>query len=309
METAASFEARNAPSSYPTATRHRPTRPVRASIPPDMTSPADDTASPDHKIRELTEELSQARGELSQAKSELVEARQQQAATAEILRAISNTPSDLQGIFQEIATTAARLCDAYDAGVLQCTGDHLKLVAHHGLIPVGGPLPLTRGLVMGRAVLDRTILQVTNAQAETEEYPEGSEKARRDGARTILAVPLICAGEAIGAIFVRRTEVRPFTDRQIELMKTFADQAVIAARRIPAPCPMTKRTPQISQTCASQVGPSPCTSKRKPNIDAMTMAPSASADDIVCQAHCMSAPGGVRDQKVKLAQSFQEVSK
>jgi signal transduction histidine kinase len=166
---------------------------------------------------------------VEELKYELDEARELQVATAGILRAISNSPSDLHKIFQEITATAARFCDAYDAGVLQCAGDHLRLVAHRGSIPVGGSLlPLTRGLVMGRAVLDRTILQVTDAQAETEEYPEGSEIARRDGARTILAVPLICAREAIGAIFVRRAEVRPFSNRQIELLKTFAEQAVIA---------------------------------------------------------------------------------
>src|SRR5262249_32571077 len=146
----------------------------------------------------------------------------------EILRAISKSPSDLHGIFQEIAATAARLCDAYDAGVVQCAGDHFKLVAHHGSIPAHRRFPLTRGTVMGRSVLDRTILHVTDLQAETAEYPVGSEIARQDGHRTILGVPLICAREAIGAIFVRRTEVRPFTDRQIELLKTFADQAVIA---------------------------------------------------------------------------------
>src|SRR5262245_11659657 len=159
---------------------------------------------------------------------ELTEAREQQAATARILRAISNSPSDLHGIFLEIATTAARLCDARDAGVLQCAGDHFKLVAHHGSMPAGDRIPLTRGTVMGRAVLDRTVLHVTDLQVETKEYPEGSEIARRDGHRTILGAPLICARAAIGVIFVRRSEVRPFTDRQIELLKTFADQAVIA---------------------------------------------------------------------------------
>src|SRR5262249_40911410 len=133
----------------------------------------------------------------------------------------------------EIAASAARLCDAYDAGVLQHAGDHLRLVGRHGPIPVlgtvgQGTLPLTRGVLIGRAVLDRQALQVADLQAETDEYPEGSEAARRLGYRTILAVPLIRAGEAIGAIYIRRTEVRPFTDRQVDLLKTFADQAVIA---------------------------------------------------------------------------------
>jgi GAF domain-containing protein/anti-sigma regulatory factor (Ser/Thr protein kinase) len=191
-------------------------------------SPTDDLASAERRNQELTKELSQARAELSQAKGELREAREQQAATGGILRAISNSPTDLQGIFQEIATTAARLCDAYDAGVLQCAGDHLRLVAQRGHIPGQGIVPLSRGVVNGRAVLDRTILHVPDLQAETEEYPEGSEFARRLGHRTILAVPLMRGQEAIGAIFVRRTEVRPFTDKQIELLKTFADQAVIA---------------------------------------------------------------------------------
>jgi signal transduction histidine kinase len=184
-------------------------------------SSTDDLASAERRIQELNKELSQAR-------SELAEAREQQTATGGILRAISNSPTDLQGIFQEIATTAARLCDAYDAGVLQCAGDHLRLVALRGQIPGQGIVPLSRGVVVGRAILDRTILQVPDTQAETEEYPEGSEIARRLGHRTIVAVPLIRGREALGAIFVRRTEVRPFTDRQIELLKIFADQAVIA---------------------------------------------------------------------------------
>jgi two-component system, NtrC family, sensor kinase len=163
---------------------------------------------------------------------ELAEAREQQFATSAIVHAISNAPSDAQAASQKIAASAARLCDAYDAGVLQRADDHLRLVAHHGAIPATGPigqgtLPLRRGVLIGRAVLDRQTLQVADLQAETEEYPEGSQIARRLGHRTILAVALIRTGEAIGAIFIRRTEVRPFTDRQIDMLKTFADQAVI----------------------------------------------------------------------------------
>jgi len=188
-------------------------------------SPTDENASPEHRIQELTKELSNARGELT-------EAREQQAATAEILRLISRSPMDLQRAFTEIAASAARLCDANDATIIQVNGDFLRLVAHHGPLPSlplgGNTFRLMRGLVTGRAVLDRQTVQVADLPAETDEFPEGSDIARRLGFHTNLAVPLMRAGEAIGVINMRRTEVRPFTDRQISLLKIFADQAVIA---------------------------------------------------------------------------------
>jgi GAF domain-containing protein/anti-sigma regulatory factor (Ser/Thr protein kinase) len=184
-------------------------------------SPTDDIASPEHRIRELTEELSHARGEL-------VEAREQQTATAEILRVISSSPTDVQRVCAEIAESAARLCDAYDVVIHRVDGDFLRLVAHYGPIHVPDSLPLTRGIVGGRAVLDRQLIQVVDLQAETNEYPENSNLAQRGGYRTILAVPLSRAGNAIGLIAIRRTEVRRFSDEQVALLKTFADQAVIA---------------------------------------------------------------------------------
>ena len=145
---------------------------------------------------------------------ELAEAREQQFAKSAILYAISNAPSDAQAAVQKIAASAARLCDAYDAGVLQRADKHLRLVAHHGAIPPAGPigqgaLAPARAVLIGRTVLDRQMLQVTDLQAETEEYPEGREIARRLGHRTILVVPLIRNAEAIGAIFIRQREVRP----------------------------------------------------------------------------------------------------
>src|SRR5262249_25537517 len=90
------------------------------------------------------------------------------------------------------------------------------------------PLPLVRGFIPGRAVLERRTIQVADILAEADEYPESRTRALQTGYRTALGVPLVHAGKAIGVIFIRRTEVRPFTERQIELVNTFADQAVIA---------------------------------------------------------------------------------
>jgi signal transduction histidine kinase len=159
---------------------------------------------------------------------ELAEAREQQAATAEILGVISNSPTDLRRAFTEIAASAARLCDANDAATIhQVDGGAFRLVAHRGPIPAG-TLPLVRGMVTGRAVMERRTVHVADLQAETDEFPEGSDRARSIGFRTILAVPLIREGEAIGVIAIRRREVRLFSDRQIALLQTFASQAVIA---------------------------------------------------------------------------------
>jgi two-component system, NtrC family, sensor kinase len=166
---------------------------------------------------------------------ELAEAREQQAATAGILAAISNSPTDAYGVFTEIAARAARLCGASNAGIFQLADGSMRLIARHGSLPgvdsIGGAVPLIRGSLVGRAVIDRKTIHVADLQALTEEYPEGSAVARQLGHRTIAAIPLIRAGQAIGVITVRRAEARLFSERHIELLKTFADQAVICLRR------------------------------------------------------------------------------
>src|SRR5262245_7777370 len=158
---------------------------------------------------------------------QLAEAREQQAVTAELLRVISSSPTYLQSVFSEIATSAARLCDAYDAVIRQADGEVLRLVAHHGPIPAPGTIPLSRSSLLGCAVIDRRTIHAADQQSEAE-YPESRNRALQFGYRTALGVPLVHAGEAVGVILIRRTEVRPFTDQQIELVSTFADQAVIA---------------------------------------------------------------------------------
>ncbi len=164
----------------------------------------------------------------------LAEALEQQTATAEILRVIASSPTDVQPVFAAVFMSAARLCDALDVSIFQVDGDGLRLVAREGPIlshPVG-EFPLIRGTTVGRAVLDRRTIHVPDVQAEADEYPEASFFARSFGFRTTLNVPLLRGAEAIGAIGIRRTEVRPFTDRQIELLETFAAQAVIAIENV-----------------------------------------------------------------------------
>src|SRR5215470_16136394 len=103
---------------------------------------------------------------VEELRRELAEAREQQAATAEILRVISSSPMDLQRVFAEIATSAARLCDAYDAVIRQVDGELLRLVAHHGPIPTIPVLPLRRGTLPGRAALEHRTIHVADLQVE-----------------------------------------------------------------------------------------------------------------------------------------------
>ncbi len=160
---------------------------------------------------------------LEQRTRELAEAREQQTATSEILRVISNSPDDMQPVFDTIASSAAKLCEAYDVIVFRVEGDNLRLVAHFGPMATGD-VPIVHGTLGGRTVLEQRVIQVENLQTAVEDFPEGSAIARRRGHRTTLSVPLVREGVAIGNIQARRTEVRPYTDSQINLLQTFADQ-------------------------------------------------------------------------------------
>ena len=171
---------------------------------------------------------------LAEALKREAEALEQQTATGEILRVISSSPTELQPVLEVVVKSAVRFCGADDAIILRLDGENLWAAAHHGPIPVdfGLPIPCVRGTVGGRSVLERRAVHVTDLQAETAEFPEGSTFAKQFGARTTLGVPLLREGAAVGTIQLRRAKVDPFTAKQIDLLKTFADQAVIAIENV-----------------------------------------------------------------------------
>jgi len=167
---------------------------------------------------------------------ELTESLEQQTATSEILRVISSSPTDLQPVLDAIAENAARVCNARDAVLFRMEGDVLRVAAQYGTISARGAdqdLAVNRGWVTGRAVVDRTTIHVEDlAHASETEFPQGRAMQERFGHRTTLATPLLREGVALGALLIRRMEVQPFSDKQIKLLETFADQAVIAIENV-----------------------------------------------------------------------------
>src|SRR5262245_29589733 len=174
-------------------------------------------------------ELAEAREQVAAARAQVIELHEQQTATSEILRIIAGSPTDLQPVLDAVAENAARVCGATDASIRRIEGDTLRLVARFGSIPLGAPavIPLDRGYPTGRAAIERRTIHIDDRSLPDTDFHKVSPDTR-----TVLATPLMREGVPIGVILIRRAEVQPFTGKQIELLKTFADQAVIAIENV-----------------------------------------------------------------------------
>jgi GAF domain-containing protein len=167
---------------------------------------------------------------------DLTEALEQQTATSEILRVIASSPTDIQPVLDVVAQNAARICESSDAQIFRLEGNLVRKVASYGVtapvLAIGETRPVSRSSASGRAILDRQPIIIEDAQTDTETDVRLVANSVRQGIRTVLGVPLLREGTSIGSIVIRRTESRPFTEKQIALLKTFADQAVIAIENV-----------------------------------------------------------------------------
>ncbi len=174
--------------------------------------------------------------ELESRNLELTETLEQQTATSEILRVISSSPTDVQPVFDAIVASAVRLCEARYGAVFSFDGELVRHVAHHNFseawldyIRTEYPMRPTRTRISGRAILSGSVVQIADVALDPD---YGSPQAARIGFRSLLAVPIVRSGAPIGAIVIYRPEAGPFPDKQVALLQTFADQAVIAIENV-----------------------------------------------------------------------------
>jgi signal transduction histidine kinase/DNA-binding response OmpR family regulator len=203
-------------------------------------------ANLERKVEERTREL-------AQANAGLTEALERQTATGEILRVISSSPTDIQPVLDAIAHSARRLCEAQFCHLFRFDGERLHLVAHDGLTGEAAeamhrlfPMPPTRGSAAGRSVLHRSVEHIPDVHADPG-YALGTVAAITNF-RSTMGIPMMREGVPVGVITVSRSQVGFFPDRQIELLQTFADQAVIAIENVRLFRELQARTGELTQS-------------------------------------------------------------
>src|SRR5215472_17171683 len=205
---------------------------------PQMSATPDSTlANPEQRIADLERQLAECRAELTQRTAERDEALEQQTATAEVLRVINSSPGELAPVFEAVLQSAVRICDASFGTLYLRETDAFRAVAMHNAPPAFAEAR-TRALLqpppdapLGRVAITKQVAHIADIRthrAYVERHPFVVAAAELGNFRTVLSVPMLRDDELIGAITLYRQEVRPFTDKQIELARTFGDQAVIA---------------------------------------------------------------------------------
>jgi len=200
-----------------------------------VTTFADQAVIAIENVRLFTE-LQERNKALTQAHAQVSEALEQQTATSEILKVISSSPTDVRPVFDSIIQNAVRLCGGFNGTVFRFDGSLIHVAAHHNFAPEAAdvvnrvfPIPADRGSVTGRAILTRSVIHLPDLVSDAEHTRSELLEA---GFRAMLAVPMLRDGAPIGAITVTRRQPEPFSEGEISLLQTFADQAVIAIENV-----------------------------------------------------------------------------
>jgi len=201
-----------------------------------LTTFADQAVIAIENVRLFTE-LEEKNRALTEAHAQVTETLEQQTATSEILRVISTSPTDAQPVFDTIVSSSVRLCGGLFSALYKFDGELLHLVAQHNYTPEAleaahrvFPARPTRALFTGRTILERAVVHIPDVDRDPEHQHQALRRAI--GWRSGLFVPMLREGAPIGVIEVARADPGPFSDGEIELLKTFADQAVIAIENV-----------------------------------------------------------------------------
>jgi two-component system NtrC family sensor kinase len=214
-----------------------------------------------NSLSELKKQLEARTRELAEVRGHLSEALEQQTATSEVLRAIIGSPGDLKPIFEAILTNARRLCEAKFGRLLTYDGERFRVAAVHAAPSIltdflnRGPFSAGAATGLGRLASTKRVVHVADLKAEQaylDRDPLRVATVDGAGARTGLAVPMLKENKLVGAIVIYRQEVRPFTDRQIELVSTFADQAAIAIENVRLFDDVQARTRELTESLQQQ---------------------------------------------------------